>query len=225
MLFLLTTRDRERNSAGMISLIQDIILTTLAQRDRVVKAITTTISNNRLEIHIKEAMRRLLEKRVALYIKKKSTKIMLISTNNLVQRARVMYLTPRPTTFHYPNSCKPIKIRTKLVWEIFKSRTYWHETTTVEVLPRTTRSTWHSLSTLTLHRLWSCQTSTLSEGQQQVMQPLLHLPTRTAISSWQICSRNISINSMSLIWRSSPHLITPSRWGQERAINRNLPWL
>ncbi len=124
MLFLLTTRDRERNSAGMISLFQDTIPTTLAQRDRVVKAITTTISNNRLEIHIKEAMKRPLEKRVALYIKKKSTKIMLISTNNLVQRARVMYLTPRPTTFRSPNSCKPIKIRTKLVWEIFKSRTY-----------------------------------------------------------------------------------------------------
>ncbi len=124
MLFHLTTRDRERNSAGMISLFQDTIPTTLAQRDRVVKAITTTISNNRLEIHIKEAMRRPLEKRVALYIKKKSTKIMLISTNNLAQRARVIYLTPRPTTFRSPNSCKPIKIRTKLVWEIFKSRTY-----------------------------------------------------------------------------------------------------
>ena len=82
MLFHLTTRDRERNSAGTISLFQDTIPTTLAQRDRVVKAITTTISNNRLEIHIKEAMRRPLEKRVALYIKKKSTKIMLISTNN-----------------------------------------------------------------------------------------------------------------------------------------------
>lgn len=122
---LLTTREvRGRNSAGMISLIQGTILIIWAQSDLVTITITTTISNNLLPIHRKLPMKLQVGKRVTLWI---TTKILIqISNsinNNLTQRVRVIFLTPKETV-HSPNSCRPIRIRTKPVWVTFKSRIY-----------------------------------------------------------------------------------------------------